>query len=87
MEKVRLKMRTRAPVHLGMRTPGAVRLKIDKSSGAPIVWYEGPYEVTPTRSEQLLACHAKTMRHDVTVHEIPYYQTTNPYGKTYVIGE
>ena len=77
MSGVHLKIRTRAPVHLRIRRGGEVQPD----------WYEGPYEVTPTRSEQTLATRAKTMRDDVTVHEIPYYQTTNPYGKTYVIGE
>lgn len=50
-------------------------------------WYAGPYEVTPTRQEQFLPTRSKTMREDVNVHEIPYYETSNPYGTTYVIGE
>lgn len=74
-EHVRLAIRTRAPVHLRIGRHDA-----DET-------YAGPYEVTPTRSEQVLATRAKLMRGDVTVHEIPYYQTTNPYGQTYVIGE
>ena len=77
MSKVHLKIRTRAPVHLRIRRGG----------DSPAAWYEGPYEVTPTRSEQTLGTRDKTMREDVTVHEIPYYETANPYGKTYIIGE
>lgn len=50
-------------------------------------YYGGPYEVTPRRAEQVLATEALTMREDVVVHEIPYYETTNPSGKTFVIGE
>ena len=74
-------------VHLRMRTRAPVRLRIGKGGGYVPDYYAGPYEVTPTRSEQTLATRAKAMRDDVTVHEIPYYQTANPYGTTFVIGE
>lgn len=72
-------------MRLVVKTRDPVKLKIGRHDADDI--YEGPYEVTPTRSEQILSTKAKLMRDDVTVHEIPYYQTTNPYGKTYVIGE
>ena len=42
--------------------------------------YEGTYEVTPTMGEQVLPSRARTMRDDVTVHAIPYTQTTNESG-------
>lgn len=60
-------------------------LSIDESGAAPS--YTGAYEVTPSRAEQVLATAHRTMRRNVTIHEIPFYETTNPYGKTYVIGE
>lgn len=51
--------------------------------------YEGPYEVTPrAHSEIVLETKNKTMEDDVTVHKVPYYETTNLYdGKTAYIAE
>ena len=42
--------------------------------------YTGTYEVTPSTSEQTLATRRKLMREDVTVHQIPYVETTNEQG-------
>lgn len=42
--------------------------------------YTEAYEVTPTMAEQVLATRSKTMRDDLTVHAIPYTQTTNESG-------
>ena len=72
-------------ISLAIRTRAPVRLRIGRHDADEA--YEGPYEVTPTRSEQYLATKSLLMRDDVTVHEIPYFETTNPYGTTYVIGE
>ena len=47
--------------------------------------YEGPYTVTPKTAAQSLETRHKTMRDDVTVLEIPYYQTTNAQGGYTVI--
>lgn len=49
--------------------------------------YPGPYEVTPSQSSQTLATAQKAMTSDVTVMEIPYYETTNEAGGyTVIIG-
>lgn len=49
--------------------------------------YGGPYEVTPSTLEQTLPTINKVMALDVTVHEIPYYETTNESGGyTVIIG-
>ena len=87
MEKVKLKIQPRAPglrLDIQRRTP-TLHLHLEK--GHSINWYNGPYEVTPKRVDQTLPTKDLTMRSDVTVFEIPYYQTANPYGTTYVIGE
>lgn len=42
--------------------------------------YDGEYEVTPTASEQHLDTANKLLKRDVTVHEVPYYQTSNESG-------
>lgn len=42
--------------------------------------YDGSYEVTPTSGEQILPTRSKTMRDDLTVHAVPYNETTNDSG-------
>lgn len=50
--------------------------------------YDGEYEVTPRASDEvLLDTQGKMLLDDVTVHEIPYYETTNESGGyTAIIG-
>lgn len=48
--------------------------------------YSGEYEVTPTPSSQILETTNKTMRRDVEIRAIPYYDVSNPYGRTIYIG-
>lgn len=51
-------------------------------------YYTGEYEVTPqARSNVVLDTSGKLMTDNVTVLEIPYYETTNPAGGyTAIIG-
>lgn len=42
--------------------------------------YDGEYIATPTTSEQILETKGKVMADDVTVLEIPYFETTNLAG-------
>lgn len=59
--------------------------KIDASGG--IEEYEGPYVVTPKAWEEIiLDTDEKYMKDDVTVLEIPYYETSNVSGMTAYIG-
>lgn len=49
--------------------------------------FPGPYEVTPRVEAQLLETREQVMREDVTVHAIPYFETTNlSGGYTAIIG-
>ena len=47
--------------------------------------YDGPYEVTPSFSEQTLATNQKFMLNNVIVYEIPVTRTSNPQGGLTVI--
>lgn len=49
-------------------------------SGGGGMPYTGAYEVTPDADGEVLLTRAKTMRDDVTVHPIPYVETTNESG-------
>ena len=42
--------------------------------------YEGPYDVTPTRTMQILATAAHSMHEDVEIGGIPYAAVSNPSG-------
>lgn len=48
--------------------------------------YSGSYEVTPKAyEEQILETAHKYLTQNVTVHEVPYYVTSNPLGETVYI--
>ena len=50
--------------------------------------YDGDYEVVPKpRIAQRLETKDKYMKDDVVVFEIPYFETSNPQGKTVYIGQ
>ena len=42
--------------------------------------YEGTYEVVPDADGRILPTRSKTMLDDVTVHPIPYQETSNEAG-------
>ena len=45
---------------------------------APVPIYDGATEVTPkAHEEQVLATAGKLVLNDVTVYEVPYYETSN----------
>ncbi len=48
--------------------------------------YEGEYEVTPSIEAQTLNTKNKTMRDDLEINKIPYYDVANQYGRTIYIG-
>lgn len=49
--------------------------------------YEGEYEATPTLEEQVMPTKNRSMLDDFVVHEIPYFETSNPSGGyTAIIG-
>ena len=56
--------------------------KVEVTSGVLVggTPFTGSYEVTPTMGEQVLPTRSKTMREDVTVHAVPFTQTTNESG-------
>lgn len=82
----------------GIKTPpktlsGIVSEKTITISGAIIgatsgsIPYVGPYEVTPlARKQTVLKTANKKMTGNVTVKEIPYWETSNESGLTVYIG-
>lgn len=50
-------------------------------------WYDGEYTVVPKAEEQTLPTGQTSMREDLTIQAIPYYEVSNPQnGKTVIIG-
>ena len=86
MERVSLRILGGGSLGLRVRD-GTPALRLRMGEGHSVDWYAGPYEAIPKRVDQVLPSKDKTMRSDVLVHEIPYYQTANQYGTTFVIGE
>lgn len=48
--------------------------------------YTGSYNVVPKIEAQSLATADKHLKDNVTVEPIPYYEVSNPTGKTIIIG-
>lgn len=47
--------------------------------------FDGPYEVEPIFEDQVLETRSKTMVQDLRVLSIHTYETSNPYGTTFII--
>ena len=56
-----------------------ISLVVDETGGGGgrLPYYEGTYEVTPRKVEQVLATKNKSMSDDVTVFSIPYAEVSN----------
>ena len=70
-------------VQTDVARPMSIKTAVIHVDGDP---YEGPYEVTPKITAQTLDTHDKHMKDDVTVLEIPYYETSHQDGLTVYIG-
>ena len=57
-----------------------------KLNGAEYTDYSGDYGITPKSYNQILQTKNKVLRENLQVKEIPYYETSNEYGKTIYIG-
>ena len=49
-------------------------------------FYDGPYQVTPQIEGVSLSTANRSMRYDVNIRAIPYYEVSNEYGDTVYIG-
>ena len=56
-------------------------------NGGEAAEYMGPYSVTPTAAEQILATEQRIMRRNLVIREIPYHRVSNiKGGETVTIG-
>ena len=42
--------------------------------------YRGPYEFTPKTEEQIISIENKKAKEDITIEEIPYFESDNIFG-------
>lgn len=68
------------PIDVELEISGNLELTIEEGSGGTLPYFNGPYNVTPRKVEQILETKNKSMRDDVTVEEIPYSEVSNPQG-------
>ena len=76
-------------INFSIQTPRALNLGLDSAivigGGQP---YTGEYTVTPKAHDQtVLPTKRKQMLDDVTVLEVPYYETSNESGVTVYIAQ
>ena len=76
-------------INFSIQTPRALSLGLDSAivigGGQP---YTGEYTVTPKAHDQtILPTKRKQMLDDVTVLEVPYYETSNESGVTVYIAQ
>ena len=69
-------------ISAGINLTGSVQT----TGGSALPDYTGEYEITPAIDAQTLNTKNKTLRDDIEIKEIPYYETSNEYGDTIYIG-
>ena len=88
--KIPLTVKEDRPFKMKVESDSIVKLKVDNYTGGgggdyPI--YDGPTRVTPLAHESVsLSTKNTSVLSDIVVGEIPYYETSNEKGKTFIIG-
>lgn len=78
---VNVKIRENEKYNVKINEPNKINVIVKEGSGASAYpFYEGEYEVTPKFKDQVLDTKKKSMKDDVIVRQIPYSETTNPFG-------
>lgn len=88
--KIPLTVKEDRPFKMKVESDSIIKLKVDNYTGGgggdyPI--YDGPTRVTPLVHESVsLSTKNTSVLSDIVVGEIPYYETSNEKGKTFIIG-
>lgn len=69
-----------ARISVGLSVPVSIGVGVGTQTYVDHESYAGPYEVTPANHEQSLRTADKHMRRNVTIHKVPYYETSNEGG-------
>lgn len=71
---------TGASVSVAISSPVEVGIGVGTQTHRAEDPYVGSYEATPTAYEQSMPTKGKTMTRNVTIHKVPYAETTNESG-------
>lgn len=88
--KIPLTVKEDRPFKMKVENDSTIKLKVDNYTGGgggdyPI--YDGPTIVTPLVHESVsLPTKNTSVLSNIVVSEIPYYETSNEKGKTFIIG-
>ena len=75
---------------VSVRIAGAAPVKVDVTGTAVVSApeYNGPYDITPLFSAQVLPTAKRLMQQNLTIKKIPQYEVSNDSnGYTLIIGE
>lgn len=82
-----LKVNVDVDISLGVTEQEQVKLVIAEGGGSEYPYYVGETTVTPKVNEAVeLETARTTLLENIVVEEIPYYETSNVKGKTFIIG-
>lgn len=73
-------------IPLKVKEEEKIKLRISEGGGGLYPIYYGNTTVTPKAVEQTLETANKSVLSDITVLEIPYFETSNEKGTTAIIG-
>ena len=63
-----------------------ISAKLSVGGSGSYLDYSGSYDIIPNQQDQTLQTQNKILRENMLVEKIPYYETSNDYGKTVYIG-
>lgn len=64
-----------------------IKLKVVETGGGMLPVYQGETRITPKCYEDIeLETARKTVLENIVVEEIPYYETSNVKGTTFIVG-
>lgn len=85
--KIPLKVTVDVGVSLSVGEQEQISLVVTEGGGSEYPFYTGETTVTPKVNEPVELETAKTtLLENIVVEEIPYYETSNVKGKTFIIG-
>lgn len=82
-----LSVREEQIIGIKIEEANTISLKVDEHSGGIYPIYEGETVITPKVHESTtLDTSRKVVMDDIVIEEIPYYETSNVKGITFIVG-
>lgn len=84
--KLNAKIKTNINIQGKLNNNISIKGNLNVTQSNPYPEYTGTYEVIPSIEMQILETKNKILKDDVSVKQIPYFETSNLYGDTAYIG-